>query len=84
MVEAQSWYELGQGHHKAATHCHQAPFVASGTKCQTRAGGAHTHAITQNTTMDTYPGSELSISQLLHALEGKLDQLVKISTRYDL
>jgi hypothetical protein len=32
--------------------------------------------------MDTHPGSELSVPQLLHALEGKLDQLMKSATRY--
>jgi hypothetical protein len=41
----------------------------------------HTHT-TRRTTMDTRPGSELSIPQLLYALEGKLDQLMKPATRY--
>jgi len=35
-------------------------------------------------TMDAYPGRELTVPQLLHALEGKLDQLMKLSTRCDL
>ena len=34
--------------------------------------------------MDTYPECELTISQLLSALEGKLDRLMKSSIRYDL
>jgi len=35
--------------------------------------------------MDTYPGCELTISQLLRTLElGELDRLMKLSTRCDL
>lgn len=41
----------------------------------------HTHT-TRRTIMDTRPGSELSIPQLLYALEGKLDQLMTPATRY--
>lgn len=41
-------------------------------------------ATTQHVIMDTSPGFELSIPQLLHALEGKLDRLMKLPTRYGL
>ena len=76
---------------QAITHCHQAPLIASANYEWTNIDRerempallSHTYTITCRATMDTYPGSELSISQLLHALEGKLDQLAKNSIRYD-